>query len=338
MNKPDLTPLAAPLLGALLAFAPLAACKQEAPPPPITLERPLLIDPTTAPTSAPTPPGSAAPAASAEAPAPDEHGLWAPTEEQASLLQAGRQALDAGQLDAATVAFERLATTEPMSGDRLTGILVLADLYMERDRVPDAVKLLEPAVQAAPRVPELAFVLGRAYKLSGKLEKAILAFQETVRLNPLLMHAQVEIGGLYGQLGQQDKSAEAFLVYERQLYKYAATLEDPQAHPADKIKIAEAFSFLPDDRAAEALLKNVNDPVPLVRFAIIQALGETGTRAMLPDLERARDDANAKDDPQTAQRLAIAIQKIKEAPEELRIDTEGAGVGPTRVEADAGGL
>ncbi len=331
MNRADLHTLLAAAAAALLAApALLAACKEEPPPPPITLEKPLVIDPSTAPPATAAQAPASAPDAAPDA---DEYGLLPPTQEQESLLQAGRQALQAEQPEAAIAAFQRLAQSQPMSGARLTGLLVLADLYIERGQLTDALNLLEPAVTQAPRVPELAFVLGRTYKLSGKLEKAILAFEESVRLNPLLMHAQVEIGGLYGQLGQGEKAAEAFLAYERQLYKYAALLEDPQAHPADKIKIAEAFSFLPDDRAAEALLKNINDPVPVVRFAIIQALGETGTRAMIPALEAARDRANSQDDPQTAQRLAVAIERIKQAPEEPRIDTDGAqDIGPSRVE------
>lgn len=325
----------------------VGACKRdEAPPPPLTIDRPLVVDENGRPIT------DAGPSADAAAPVPDAappeappepaaDPLAPPTAEQVSLLNAAKDALANDNAEAAIQGFEALVRTEPMSGVKLSGILALADIYVGSEQNARAEALLEDAQRQAPRVAELPFVLGRTYKAAGKPEKAILAFQEALRLQPLFLQAHVEIGGLYGQLGESQKAAEAFLQYERELYRHAKLLEDPETHPIDKIKIAEAFSLIPDDRATEALLNDLRDPVRPVRFAVVEALSEIGTRAAIPRLEEVAAEAERDGDIQLQQHILRAIYKIKESPDEPRVDTEGAtGAGPTRNEvkdaADAG--
>jgi len=320
----------------------VGACKPEDPPPPLTIDRPLIVDETGRPVAdagpadvappTPTPPTEPPPAP--EAPA---DGLTEATSEQIALLGAAKEALNRDNPEAAIQGFEALARTEPMSGVKLTGVLALADLYTGTEQNDRAVALLEGAQAQAPKVAELPFVLGRTYKAAGKPEKAVLAFQEALRLQPMFLQAHVEIGGLFGQMGEGEKAAQAFLQYERELYKYAKLLEDSQTHPTDKMKIAEAFSLIPDDRAAEALLNDLRDPFRPVRFALVEALSEIGTRAAIPRLEEAAALAEKEGDIELQQHILRAIHKIKGAPEEPNIDTDGAtGPGPTRTEKDAG--
>ena len=218
-----------------------------------------------------------------------------------------------GDNTAAIRAFEQLSSSGPVSGARASGAVALADLYLERGETDKAEAVLVALQPQAPPYAELAYVLGRAQKAGGKNEAAIFSYREALRLQPLLLQAHIEIGGMYGELGEPELAAKAFLEYEKAVYRYAGILEDPAAHPIDKQKICDAFSFLPDDRAAQALLGALDDKDRDVRFAATDALGEVGSAATVPRLRELA--AGALDaDPQWAKALANAAAKIEANP------------------------
>jgi tetratricopeptide (TPR) repeat protein len=247
--------------------------------------------------------------------------LQEPTEEQRKLLGLGKLALDQGNTSQAVAIFEQLQDTGPMSGLKLSAAIALADLYSQRGEHKRAIELLERVHRRAPPTPELVFVLARCYKADGQLPQAIEVYREALRLQPLFLRAHVEIGGMLHELGKQEESGQAFLDYERAIYQYSALMEAADTHPSDKIKIAEAFSLLPDDRAAQALVGALDDPDLEVRVAVAQALGEIGSHGALEPLEEAR--RAVKDDPAWAKALDKAIAQIKASPK-----AQGAQVGP----------
>jgi tetratricopeptide (TPR) repeat protein len=229
--------------------------------------------------------------------------------EQEVLLQTGKKALASGDDARAQQAFEQLAHGGPISGARASGAIALADIYTDQGKLDEAVTLLASLQKIAPPHPELAYVLGRAQKAGGKREAAIFSYREALRLQPLLLQAHIEIGGMYGELGEAELAAKSFLAYETAVYRYAKILEDSQAHPTDKLKICDAFSFLPDDRAAQALLGALGDEHRDVQFAAAEALGEVGTKPMIPrllELSKAASDS----DPRLAKSLADSAARI----------------------------
>jgi tetratricopeptide (TPR) repeat protein len=243
--------------------------------------------------------------------------LKEPTEEQRRLLGLGKLALDRGDAEGAISAFAQLQDTGPLSGLKLSGAIALADLYREREQHERAIALLERMQAQAPPTPEIALVLGRCYKSARRREEAILAFRDALRMQPLFLQAHVEIGGLLLELGQEEASGQAFLEYEREIYRYGKLLEAADTHPADKKKIAEAFSLMADDRGAQALLVALKDPDPEVRLEVIGALGEVGGHAVLPALREALTQT-----PEPPLRAAIeaAIRKIEASPSDQGAD------------------
>jgi tetratricopeptide (TPR) repeat protein len=302
----------------------LGACHDD-PPVKLSLDRPAIA-----------PKAAATPEQAAEPPP-----LAADTDEQRSLIESAKRALAAGDPAAATEAFELLRRSEPMSGSKLTGVIALADVYLGQNDPKRALAIIAEAAEQVPPTAELAFVDGRAQKAAGDPRRAIVAFQTALALQPLLIHAHVELGGLYASIGDNERSAQAFLAYERGVYNFSKMLEDPEIHPDDKLKIIDAFGFVPDDRATLALLVALDDPDRPVRLAAAQELAEVGTRAALPKLEIARDTALSLGDKELGAAIDASITKIGESPEEPTVDTDGnAGVGPTFIkdgsEPDAG--
>jgi tetratricopeptide (TPR) repeat protein len=235
------------------------------------------------------------------------------TTEQIALLAAGKKAGEAGDTPRAIQAFEQLATDGPVSGVRASGVIALADLHCDAGEASKGIAVLTQFEGRAPPLAELLYVLGRCHQIAGQREAAIFSYGEALRLQPLLLRAHIEMGGMYGELGEAELSGQTFLAYERAVYRYAGILEDPDAHPADKLKICEAFSYLPDDRAVRVLLIATNDSHADVRVAAAHALGEVGSADLLGTI-RQRQSEVAKADPALAQALAEAANKIEAAP------------------------
>lgn len=249
------------------------------------------------------------------------------TSEQTSLIEAAKAALSVGDERAAETAFEALVASEPMSGAKLTGVISLADLRLSQGNPKAAVALIDGVMGKAPPTAELSFLSGRAHKEAGDLPRAIAAFQSALALQPLLLQAHVELGGLYASTGDGERSAQAYLAYERAVYKYSKILEDPEAHPEDKLKIIEVFGFIPDDRAATALLACLDDSERLVRLAAARELAEVCPRSALPTLEQARDTALSRGDRELGAALDAAIVKVQRSPAEPSTDDSPA-LGP----------
>ena len=265
---------------------------------------------------APTPPADA-----------QSDGFPPPTSEQQALIDAATKALRDENVEAAITAFEALMKTEPMSGLKMTGAIALSDFYLQGGESTKAVALLEEATARAPKTGEAQFVLARAYKAAGRARDAIAAYEGALAVEPLLLRAHVEIGGLRAELGEEDAARAAMLSYERAIYRYAKLLEAEDTHPSDKFKIIEAFSLLPDDRVANSLVIALSDPFRLTRLAAAEALGEVGTREVLPALEKALASAREVDDQHMMGLVEQAIERVKDTE-----PSDSGKVGPTFTE------
>ena len=252
------------------------------------------------------------------------------TREQLGLLQAANQAFEQDSFEAGFQALELLSRTGPFSNSRLTGVVALADTYLQRGEIAAAIKILEAARSQAPAAAELVFVLGRAYKLAGKLEDALAAYQDVLLHQPLLLRAHVEIGGLYGALGKPTLAAETMLGYERKIIHFVNLLEGRATHPADKFKIIEAFSLLSDDQVLNSLIVSLKDRHQVIRLAAAEALGDVGTREVLPTLRSYLSRVESGDDAQLVAMLRQSIRRLESQPSLGELEA-GGSVGPTTV-------
>ncbi|MEO1268991.1 MAG: tetratricopeptide repeat protein [Myxococcota bacterium] len=274
-------------------------------------------------------PGAKADAASGSTKTDEEDPFEPPTAEQEALIDAATKALRDDNAAVAITAFEALVRTEPLSGLKMTGVIALADFYMQGGEAARAVELLEGVLDKAPKTGEAQFVLARAYKESGKPRDAIQAYRVALQVEPLLLRAYVEIGGLQAELGDDETAQKSMLAYERAVYRYAKLLEAEDTHPSDKFKIIEAFSMLPDDRVMNALVLALDDPFRIIRLASAEALGEVGTREVLPALRTSLDKARAADDQHMMGLVEQAIKRVESsAPANAKEGSKEEGVGP----------
>jgi adenylate cyclase len=94
---------------------------------------------------------------------------------------------------------------------------------------------MEKAMRLNPRSPHYyLFVLGRAYRLTGQHEKAIVILKEAISRNPDSLFVRFQLAGIYSELGRGEEArAEAAEVlrlnpkFSLETWKQRVPLKDP---------------------------------------------------------------------------------------------------------------
>jgi adenylate cyclase len=111
------------------------------------------------------------------------------------------------QYDQAIAAAEQSIALNPNFAD---GYVWLATIFSFVGRPAEAVGLVEKAMRFNPRSPALyLFELGRAYRLLGRYEEAIVALKEAVARNSSLLYAHFLLAGIYGELDWEEEARAA---------------------------------------------------------------------------------------------------------------------------------
>jgi len=112
-------------------------------------------------------------------------------------LAAAARLLRAGHRSEAEAAYRELLVLSPGQIEALRGLCYIC---MEADRSGEALQFAERAVACAPADARLQLLLGRVYKARGEPARALLAYEDAVRLQPTLAEAWVSLGiALRGQ-------------------------------------------------------------------------------------------------------------------------------------------
>jgi adenylate cyclase len=106
------------------------------------------------------------------------------------------------QHEQAIVEGERAIVLDPNNSN---SYLVLADILTWVGRSEEAIGLMEMAMRLNPRSPvNYLFILGRAYRLTGRHEEAIATFKKALTHNPNYLGAHFQLAGIYSELGRDE--------------------------------------------------------------------------------------------------------------------------------------
>ncbi len=240
-------------------------------------------------------------------------GLGAGTPEQVELLMTAKADFLADNWDAAQVVFEKLATTGPISGPQVTAMIALAEIYKSKNETAKASALYMDLLARAPDIAEVQFIAGRSLAENGDTTKGIAAYEKAIALDDNYLQAFVELGGLYVKAGRTEDANKTFLLYEQRIYTMAKVLEDKTADPIYKLEILEIFSFVKDDRANQAIIGALVDPVPEVRERAVTLTEEFFLGEAVETIRRL-----SIEDPDTRVRIAAraAIERLEGASKE----------------------
>ncbi|MBI3301235.1 MAG: tetratricopeptide repeat protein, partial [Deltaproteobacteria bacterium] len=93
---------------------------------------------------------------------------------------------------------QRAIALEPNNAD---GHTILADILTFAGRPEQTITLMEKAMRLNPRAPLIyLFVLGRAYRLTGRHEEAIATFRKSLTRNPNFLFTHFQLAGIYSEL------------------------------------------------------------------------------------------------------------------------------------------
>lgn len=82
--------------------------------------------------------------------------------------------------------------------------------YLEEERYPEAIKLLELAIKADPSLLQSYHQLGLAYEKVGNKEKAVLSYKKALEIEPKYYFANINLGSLYQKQGKYDEAISEF--------------------------------------------------------------------------------------------------------------------------------
>jgi adenylate cyclase len=127
---------------------------------------------------------------------------------------------------------ERAFALEPNNAD---SHVILADILTYVGRPEETITLMEKAMRLNPRAPLIyLFVLGRAYRLTGRHEEAIATFRKSLGRNPNYLFTHFQLTGIYSELGRDEEArAEAAEVlrlnpnFSLETWKQLAPFKDP---------------------------------------------------------------------------------------------------------------
>jgi len=88
------------------------------------------------------------------------------------------------------------------------GEMTLASAMVREGMYGEASEILQRLTAKHPQWPDLAALLGRAYKESGKLEEACLEFKRALTLNPDMAKARLELVRTYLNLNESSRALE----------------------------------------------------------------------------------------------------------------------------------
>ena len=130
-----------------------------------------------------------------------------------------------GKLTEAEPVFAAIAKSEPISSPQVSAAIALGDIYTSTGRTEKALELYDDLLERVGEIGEVHLVVGRAYAAQQQTDRAIAAYKKALEISPTYIFLWVELGQLYGQQGDQEKSTQALLEYEKQIYAIAKALE-----------------------------------------------------------------------------------------------------------------
>ena len=122
-----------------------------------------------------------------------------------------------GEVDDALDHYQRALQLDPQNAT-LAGRLVQS--YLNRRDITNAVNVLETSVKANPNDPELSYLLGYVYRSDNQDEKAIAAFQHTLKLDPTNINA---LGGLLDIYVVKDSVTDAVKLFDHAFHQKVNT-------------------------------------------------------------------------------------------------------------------
>ncbi len=190
----------------------------------------------------------------------------------------GREALEAGDLNAAEEAFAQAAKAQPTAYSPRLG---LADVALRRNRRSDAEKFMKEALVNGQSSAEVAAAAGRLAFALGQTAEGEKQLQRAIAIDPNFVTPQTDLGEIYLASGRVPEAVKSFR---------NAIAASPR-HPGARFGLGRALAAGGDLAGAAAAFEDAarlspGNPLPLIALAELQAKNRQFDQA-LASLDRA---------------------------------------------------
>ncbi|GEM_PF-5868704 len=223
----------------------------------------------------------------------DPNALKRGSDEQIQLLVQAKSALFNDDWDKADAIFEKIVKTEPLSGEKITAYIALANSYRDSKKPKKAVALLKELSLLGEKIAEVQFVLARSYAELGESTASIKAYEYTIKIQPDYLQAIVELAGAYLKAGRKEESEKMFYEYEKKIHNYSKVLESDVATKEEQLQVIDVFNFLDDERANKAIVHALGSRYPDVRESAISLVRDfrlSDSKIVLDKLKQIKDE------------------------------------------------
>ncbi len=175
-------------------------------------------------------------------------------DESAALVEEGRLALRAGQLDAASRALDQAIALNPR---RVESYVLRAAVFAARKQYVQGVLVLRRAEVLAPSDPDVRAALGAQLVLSGDSNAGLPILLDVTKSNPSRYDAQILLGRHFHATGKWPSAIAAFEAYFKHRPKALAG-EDAR----HRIELADAYLRYRQPKRALSLFEQARDARP----------------------------------------------------------------------------
>ncbi len=218
----------------------------------------------------------------------DPDALKRGSDEQIQLLVQAKSAMLNEKWDAADALFEKIIKTEPLSGEKVTAYIALANSYRDANEPKKAIELLKQLDELGTKLAEVQFVLARAYGDMGESTASIKAYEYTVKIQPEYLQAIMELAGSYLKAGRKEESERMYYEYEKKVHNYAKILESDAATEPEQMQVLDVFNMLDDDRVNTAIIGGLKSKFPAVREECISLIRDFKLADTKPVLDQLK--------------------------------------------------
>jgi tetratricopeptide (TPR) repeat protein len=174
-----------------------------------------------------------------------------------------------------------------MSETKVSGLLLLSDLYRSENQVERGLGVLERLSAEAPAIAELEFVFGSYLGDLERYTEAEAHLLRAIEIKPEMLQSYLYLGSLYVVTERTDEGAIMFGRYENVLLELLTAVADETGYTVEqRVYVLASLLFAnPDERITRAAASLLNSDDIDITVGSIQVLSEIGTAEGIPALE-----------------------------------------------------
>ena len=203
--------------------------------------------------------------------------LDAPTLRQEELRGFAQQALDQGSINLAIAASISLLETPENSAVKLTGAMLLSDLYLETGETAQAIAVLDTLISTFPPMAETAYLYGQTMASISDWPAAETHLRRAIEIDPYFLRSYRQLINVLVEQGERERAIEVSTDYDHTLGLIINFVNNEDANTTERLASLENLILAePDLRIDQSMINLLDSGSEILATAAIQVLANIG--------------------------------------------------------------